>query len=211
MRPTRIRRIAVIAAELSDSGDYEAALALRWIAYEALIARAAIKALWMRGATVKEAENVITRLPPRSPTSLLADCCGNSINLNDSRYSILKHIKDRSYFRNLLFHQLNVASKKQLVVLSKILACILTNPNVSFGQIPMKISGMQVFLGDPLLDLRRLKRKPRVKRRSVAQLLNYKQTDLQTSPSPTELTQDELVRLFTPITKEVVERGRGST
>ena len=201
MRPARIRKLAKAASELSNAGNYEAAFALRWIAYEALMARAAIKGLWMRGATVKEAENIIMRLRPRSPTSLLAECCGNCIDLKDDRYSILKNIKDRVHFRNLLFHQLNVASKKQLMLLSDILGFTLANPKAALGSIPMKISGLAVSLGDPLADLRKLKRRPRVKRRSVAELLRYKESDLQAPPTIPDLSDEEVLSLFMPPTE----------
>ena len=58
MRPARIKKLATAANQLQAT-NYEAAFALRWIAYEGTIVRAAIKALWLRGATVKDAEGTI--------------------------------------------------------------------------------------------------------------------------------------------------------
>ena len=213
MHPARIRKLAKTASELSNAGNYEAAFALRWIAYESLMVRAATKALWMRGATVREAENIIMRLPPRSPTSLLADCCRYQIDLTSDRspFPILKRIKDRAHFRNLLFHQLNVASKRQLQLLSDTLDLTLANPKAALGDIPIKIAGLRVSLGDPLADLRKLKRRPRVKKRSVAELFPYSKSDLQTVPAIPDLTEDEVLRLFTPMAEKAalsVEGGK---
>ena len=202
MHPARIRKLAKLATDLSDTNNYEAAFALRWIAYEGLMLRAAIKALWMRGATVTEAENILMRLPPRSPTTLLAHCCCYFIDLENDQYPILKRIKDRAHFRNLLFHQLNVGSKNQLQLLSDILGLTLANPKSALGGIPVKISGLNVLLGNPLDDLRKLKRKPRVKRRSVAELYRYNKDDLQTFPATADLTKDEVLRLFVPMTEK---------
>lgn len=203
MHRARILKLAKVATELSNAGNYEAALALRWIAYEALVARAAIKGLWMRAATVKEAESVIMRLPPRSPTMLLVNCCGNAVDLNDDRYLILRHIKDRAHLRNLLFHQLNVASKEQLLLLSNILARTLANPTTALGNVELKVSGVRVSLGDPLVDLRRVKRRPRVKKRSVAELLRYKESSLQAMPTLPDLTEDDVTRLFSQTARRI--------
>jgi hypothetical protein len=109
---------------------------------------------------VKEAENTITTLPRRDPLTMLAACCGQSINLTTDQYPILKRIKDRTHFRNILFHQLNVASKKQLQLLSDILGFTLANPKMAFGKLAVRASEMNsaMRLGDPLVDLRKLKR-----------------------------------------------------
>jgi hypothetical protein len=209
MNPARIRKLAKAASDLSNTGNYEAAFALRWIAYEALMVRAAIKALWIRGATVKEAENILMRLPPRSPTSLLAECCRYSIDLKNDQYPILKRIKDRAHFRNLLFHQLNVASKNQLQLLSDILGLTLANPKMALGDIPIKVSGLKVLLGNPLDDLRKLRRRPRVKKRSVAELFRYNRGNLQTFATNSDLTRGEVLRLFIPMTEKAILSAEG--
>ena len=55
----------------------ERQFALRWIAYEGLVRRTAIKALWMRGAMVREAQKTINQLQGpewENPTLLLGNC-----------------------------------------------------------------------------------------------------------------------------------------
>lgn len=206
MQPARIRKLAKTASDLVErNGSYEAAFTLRWIAYEGLMLRAAIKALWMRGANVKEAENIVTRLPPRDPTALLGSCCDFHIDVTNDRHPILKRIKDRVHFRNFLFHQLNVASKSQLQLLSDILGFTLANPKTAFGNIPVRIAGLSApsRLGDPLADLRRSKRMPNVRKKSVAELFRYNSKDLQSLSAIPDLTEDEVLRLFMPVTQRV--------
>ena len=88
---------------------------------------------------------------------------------------------DRSHFRNLLFHQLNVASKRQLNLLSNILGLTLNDPNAAFGKIAVRITGLNTPapLGNPLADLRKLKRSPLIKKKSVGELFVYKKEDLE--------------------------------
>ena len=54
MRSLRIKTLAAAADQLQET-NYETAFALRWIAYEGTIVRAAVNALWLRGAGVKDA------------------------------------------------------------------------------------------------------------------------------------------------------------
>jgi hypothetical protein len=185
MNPARIRKIAKAASNLSNTDNYEAVFALRWVAYEGLMLRAAIKALWMRGAKVKEAEDILPTLQRRDPLTTLASCCGQSINLTTDQYPILKRIKDRVHFRNILFHQLNVASKKQLQLLSDILGFTLANPTKALGNLPVRVSELSsaMRLGDPLEDLRKLKRKQKIRLKPVAQLFRYNERDRQPPPA----------------------------
>jgi hypothetical protein len=208
MNPARIRKLAEAASNLSNTNNYEAAFTLRWVAYEGLMLRAAIKALWIRGAKVKEAENIITTLPHRDPLTMLAACCGQSINLTTDQYPILKRIKDRAHFRNILFHQLNVASKKQLQLLSDILGFTLANPKMAFGNLAVRASEMNsaMRLGDPLVDLRKLKRIPQIRVKPVAKLFRYDERDRQPPPAIPDLTKDEVLRLFMPLADSVAVR-----
>lgn len=206
MHPARIRKLAKAASGLSATNNYEAAFALRWIAYEGLLRRAAIKALWMRGANVKEAESILTRIQHRDPTTLLAHCCGFSIDLSTDRYyPILKRIRDRWQFRNLLFHQLNVASKSQLHLLSDILGLTLDDPKIAFGNVGVRIAGLNnpMRLGDPLADLRKLRRKPSSKRKAVVELFAYNKDELRDLPTIPDLTEDEVLRLFMPVPETI--------
>jgi hypothetical protein len=205
MQPARIRKLANVASELSKTNNYESAFALRWIAYEGLLRRAAIKALWMRGANVKESESVIMRIH-HDPTTILAKCCGFSIDLSTDRYyPILKRIRDRIHFRNLLFHQLNVGSKSQLQLLSDILSLTLSDPKTAFGNVAVRIAGLNspMRLGNPLADLRKLKRSPLSKRKAVRELFEYKKEELENLPMLPDLTEDEVLRLFNPFQESI--------
>jgi hypothetical protein len=213
MQPARIRKLAKLAIDLSNTNNYEAAFALRWIAYEGLMLRAAIKALWMRGAKVKEAESIITTLPPGDQLTVLATCCGQSIKLTNDQYLILKRIKDRVHFRNILFHQLNVASKKQIQALSDILGFTLANPAKAFGNLAVRASEINstLRLGDPLADLRKLKRMPQIRVKPVAKLFRYNERDRQPLHAIPDLTKDEVLRLFMPVAGSIavsVERNK---
>jgi hypothetical protein len=175
--------------------------------------RAAIKALWMRGAKVKEAEDILPTLPLHDPLTTLASCCGQHINLTTDQYPILKRIKDRVHFRNILFHQLNVASKKQLQLLSDILGFTLANPKMAFGNLAVRASEMNsaMRLGDPLVDLRKLKRISQIRVKPVAQLFKYNERDRQPPPPIPDLNEAEVLRLVMPVADSVavnVERIR---
>lgn len=198
MHPARIRKLGKTASDLAKHNNYEAAFALRWIAYEGLIVRAAIKALWMRGASVKDAERIITTLNLFNVMKLLKQCCGNNFNIDSKgEYPILKTIKDRSELRHLLFHQLNVPSKRKLKQFSDLLALTLDQPEAAFGKIKVALDGSSSAreLGDPLVDLRKLKRSSGITRKAVADLISV---NLKQETTILDLTDDEQLLLFIP-------------
>ena len=198
MHPSRIRRFAKTASDLAKARHYEEAFALRWIAYEGLIVRAAIKALWMRGVSVKEAEATIAKLNVFKVMTLLRNCCGTEIHLdNKGKYRILKLLEDRSNLRHMLFHQANVPSKGKLKQLSDLLALTLDRPEVAFGKIEVAMDGTSstVELGNPLVDLRRVKRPHGIGKKLISELILINE---KAATTISDLTDDEVLFLFIP-------------
>ena len=156
MRPARIRAFAKTASDLAHANNQEAAFVLRWIAYEGLIIRASIKALWMRGASVKKAEKFMLTYNLRKKYSFLSECCAHPIAWNSKRVKALSRIKEREDLRHLLFHQLNIPSTKKLLQFSTLLARTLNNPEMVFGMLEINLGAIgRQNLGDPLVDLRK--------------------------------------------------------
>lgn len=215
MQQARIRKFAKSASDLLANNSYEAAFVLRWIAYEGLVRRAAIKALWMRGAMVSEAQKIINQLQGpewEDPTSLLAKCCGNYINVEGGAVPVFKALRDRVHVRNLLFHQLEVATKKsQFKQISDLLALVLDEPSKVFGDIKVYIPGAgpgkTLRLGNPLVDLRKAKREKSVPRKSVQALLGYEFAKMSPVPRVADLNDDMVKSLFDRATGKSLQLG----
>ena len=187
--------MARVASKLATSGQYEAAFALRWIALEGLIVRAAVKALWMRGAAVQDAEMAVPTLQIYKVTKLLKKCCGvNSSVNNDVKAPILKFVEQWGDHRNLLFHQLEVGRKKDLEKLSEVLKKVLEQPRLVFAQMKVDVGAPWgiLTLGDPLEDLRQKKRQKCVTKRAIQELITFRRKDTELPKVP----DDELSRLF---------------
>jgi hypothetical protein len=133
MRCKRIKAINKAASSLSDSGDYEAEFSLRWIAYEGLVKRACVRALWLRGARVKDAEKTLSLIRDQDLTTLLAECCDSSVSniLSGSLGQVKKYVR----LRNSLFHSAIVESKSDMKKCSALLKSILINPDMYFANI----------------------------------------------------------------------------
>ena len=125
----------------------ERQFALRWIAYEGLVRRTAIKALWMRGAMVREAQKTINQLQGpewENPTLLLGNC-GTYISI-----PLFKTLQERAHIRNLLFHQLDVATKKgHFKRMTDLLGFALANPSAVFGDIKVHVGGTRPQYAKP--------------------------------------------------------------
>ena len=204
MQPARIRKFEKTATDLLATNNYEAAFVLRWIAYEGLVRRAAIKALWMRGALVGEAQKIINQLQGpewEDPTTLLAKCCHTYINIERGDVPVFKALRDRMHIRNLLFHQLEVATKKsQFDLVSDLLGRALADPSVVFGDIKVDVAPGKMLrrLGNPLVDLRKAEREKSIPRKSVQALLGYDAGKLSPVPKVDDLTDDIVRSLFDP-------------
>jgi hypothetical protein len=133
MRCNRIKAINSSANSLANSGDYEAEFSLRWIAYEGLVKRACVRALWLRGARVKDAEKTLSLIRDQDLTTLLAKCCDSSEFkiLSGSLGQVKKYVR----LRNSLFHSAVVESKSEMKKCSALLKSILINPNSCFEKI----------------------------------------------------------------------------
>ena len=199
MHPARIRRLSKIASALEEAKEYEASFALRCIAYEGLLRRASIKALWMRGAAVKNAEEVIAKLD-KDPINLLADCCGLFIEAkNELKFPVLARIKNRIAYRNLYFHQLSVSKKEQLHLLSKLLGATLARPTVAFRNVSVSISANSLEpLGDPLSDLRKAKRKAHIKKKGIFEIVPQFEKEQLEFPIIREMTESEVEQVLNP-------------
>ena len=213
MQQARIRKFAKAASDLLAKNSYEAAFVLRWIAYQSLVRRAAIKALWMRGAMVSEAQKIINELQGpewEDPTSLLAKCCGTYINIERGDVPVFKALRDRVHIRNLLFHQLEVATKKsQFKQISDLLALALDDPSKVFGDIKVHIpgAGKTLRLGNPLVDLRKAEREKSIPRKSVQSLLGYESGKLSPVPRVADLNDDMVKSLFDRATGKSLQLG----
>ena len=161
MRRNRIKRMQDASDNLEGLGFHEEAFALRWIAYEGVLARASVKALWLRGARVADAEAVINREPDLTPTTMVARAVG--VNSKTVKAPILSQMKYNRNVRNLLFHQASVPEKRKMKMLSANLKTFLQSPTNALSSLSVEIrTGVKstfVSLGDPLVDLRTLRTK----------------------------------------------------
>jgi hypothetical protein len=161
MRRNRIKRMQNAADALEGLGFHEEAFALRWIAYEGVLARASVKALWLRGARVADAETVINREPNLTPTTMVARAVG--VKSQSVKAPTLSQMKNNREVRNLLFHQASVPEKRKMKVLSAYLKTFLQNPTTALSSLNVEVkSGTRstfVSLGDPFVDLRSLRTK----------------------------------------------------
>jgi len=177
VRVSRIKKFAAIADELDNSGKYEAAFILRWIAFEGALIRACVKALWQRGASVKDAENTLAMIYESNQKKLVAWCCG--MGSEPIKNEFIRRVKKNGYFRNSLFHQSVVVSKSKMTELSKEIAAFLHEPSKFIGDLPVRVSidgaAHELSLGNPFADLRksRARRIPGVKRISAKELLPW--------------------------------------
>jgi hypothetical protein len=76
----QIKELARLANELTNKPkpNHIAASLLLWSAYEALIHRACVKALWLRDCNVNDAEIFVSSYDLRAKNlwSFFAECCG---------------------------------------------------------------------------------------------------------------------------------------
>ena len=173
MRIKRIERFRDVADRLEANGEHLEAFALRWIACEGLIVRAAVKALWLRGASAKDAEAIINK-ENDYPLALLRRACGQQKHINQPQLNAIMY---QNEVRNLLFHQSVVTSKSKLVLTSRNLKILLDRPLSAFGAVMVKVNDggaiRAVSIGDPLEELKgsKTKRLPGVRIQSARGLL----------------------------------------
>ena len=169
MRIKRIQRFRDVADRLETDGEHLEAFALRWIACEGLITRAAVKALWLRGASAKDAEAIINK-ENDYPLAILRRACGQQKHIHHPQLNAIMY---QSEVRNLLFHQSVVTSKSKLESTSRNLKMLLDRPLSAFGAVMVKVNDggvvRTVTIGNPLEELKgsKMKRLPGVRRQSA--------------------------------------------
>ena len=92
------------AARLKMEKDYSSAFALYWVSFEATIARACVKGLWLRGANINEAEDYVRRINFTHPDKCLTLALGRKWFKDDRSSLIGTETLPFKKLRNWLFH-----------------------------------------------------------------------------------------------------------
>ena len=101
MRVATIKRLVKTAETLNQQKDILGAFALYWIAYEGLWARGLVKALWLRGCKVKDAEKFVETWSSKDPIAFLAKVTGTAVNSSP----IYDLARNNYQLRSCLFHR----------------------------------------------------------------------------------------------------------
>ena len=161
MRKSTITNLVKIAQELSQKNDVAAAFALYWIAYEGLWARGLVKALWLRGCNVKDAEKFVEQYSHKDQLIFLREVVGMHgrkspfINLVRTNYSLRSRFIHRAVENRVLMKLMNTAFDG-----------LFKNPELLFQGVRVAIPTSKtqtkyVKIGDPLKRLKRGERGPR--------------------------------------------------
>jgi hypothetical protein len=165
--PARIKELATIASGLTAKKKHVAAFLLLYPAYEGLIYRACVKALWLRGYKVGEAEKFISGLNQTGENTwweLFVTCCGTASPFGNTHvYLDAKNYLDTSYIiRCLLLHGVKEPRDldyRTLKRANEILVWLIENSDQVVGDAKVKTNSGEDSLGDPLENLRKKRRR----------------------------------------------------
>jgi hypothetical protein len=175
----RIRQLVKAAAELTVKRSHIGAFLLLWTAHEALIYRACVKALWIRGYKVTDAEKDISsrNLEGHKLWDFFCRCCGGDQNTppfgKTDPYIVLRNaLLGISTTRNSVVHGARIAGQagnKTLIKANTIITAIINNSAKAFGDAKVRTEAQgDKLLGDPLDDLRKWKRKSYVPKEKLS-------------------------------------------
>ncbi|MCG3772175.1 MAG: hypothetical protein JW384_03380 [Nitrosomonadaceae bacterium] len=158
MHRKTIRNLCASAQVLVLQKDMVGAFALYWIAWEGLCVRAAVKALWLRGCTVRDSEKFLNK-HSTGPFVLLGQTA--NIRVIQSEHPIIRLFWEINALRNDLFHKASV-HKKDIEAAVQALSMCLADPKCAFADILVCLDkpgdkGNAVPMGDPLARLTRSK------------------------------------------------------
>jgi hypothetical protein len=194
MEKKRIRKFCEAAnAADNQKNFYDVAFALRYMAYEGVISRICVKALWIRGARVKDAEKTIASLRNVRVSDLLR----KSLN-NQAIHPLMTYISKNSHLRNNLFHNTVVQSQKDVRAFSRLLKAFLLNPEASLKEIGTcyDVDGEIKWhaIGDPFSNLKGAKRPQGVVKAKAADLLGFSSENYQSKAPSVSIRVGNVIR-----------------
>ena len=156
MEPKTIRSIIKSAQKLKKDGELLSAFALFWIAFEGLVFRVAIKALWMRGVSVRNSQTFFRVHRTENLGDLVTRCCGVHQGKN---ISFIQSILKLRVLRDQLFYTGSAPDIRSLKPALDLLSLALNKPSNLFSHLTVKTPEGQILIGNPLEDLRGKKRR----------------------------------------------------
>ena len=168
MEPKTIRSIIKSAQKLEKEGDLLSAFALFWIAFEGLVFRIAIKALWMRGVSVRNSQIFFRVHRTENLSDLVTRCCGVHQGKN---ISFIQSILKLRVLRDQLFHTGSAPDIRSLKPALDLLSLALNKPSNIFSNLTVKTPEGQIPIGNPLEDLRGKKRRFHVAAKPATEMI----------------------------------------
>jgi len=168
MEPKTIRSIIKSAQKLKKDGDLLSAFALFWIAFEGLVFRVAIKALWMRGVSVRNSQTFFRVHRTENLGDLVTRCCGVHQGKN---ISFIQSILKLRVLRDQLFYTGSAPDIRSLKPALDLLSLALNKPSNLFSHLTVKTPEGQILIGNPLEDLRGKKRRFHVAAKPATEMI----------------------------------------
>ena len=160
MEKYAIKKLVECGKSQQDNDYHIGAFAIYWIASEAILVRGLVKSLWLRGVPLRDAKSFVETMDTNKVELCLSAATGIWLQRNDKTLAGIRLQQSLRVVRNKLFHSGLAPNPNTLLNATRFLFDYAREPAPFWSDIQVLIptSGALVSLGDPIADLRSVRR-----------------------------------------------------